>query len=403
MDILTNRRFLAISLGHLTVDVFNSMVPLLLAALSVPLDLSNTEIGLIITIYSFGGSLSQPVFGYLADRFGGRWLAVGGVLWVLLFFSLAPLAPGKLALLCLVLAALGSGAYHPQGASNAARASVTRAATATAFFFLFGQAGLALGPAAGGVLIEVAGLKGLWLPAVLGTLVVILLWRTYDDLPAAQPVALQSARSGQTSTFRVATYLLIIFAVMIFLRSSVQAGTTTFIPKLFAERGVSPASYGVLLSAFMLGSAFGGVFGGSLADRVGRKPVVVISMLLMTIPLLAYLRVMNLAAVWFLLLLGGAFHGASHSIIVVIAQSMLPGRQALASGLILGFMFTSGAVGALSVGLAADRFGLELALTILVGAGLLSGLLALALPGEVKPARRSLTEQEGASGVVSVS
>jgi hypothetical protein len=37
MQFLTHRRFVAISSGHLTVDVCNALVPILLAALSVPL------------------------------------------------------------------------------------------------------------------------------------------------------------------------------------------------------------------------------------------------------------------------------------------------------------------------------------------------------------------------------
>jgi FSR family fosmidomycin resistance protein-like MFS transporter len=381
MTFLRDRRFLAISLGHLTVDVFNSLVPVLLTVLSLSLGLSNAQIGLLVTAYSFGGSLSQPLFGYLADRFGGRWLAVGGVTWLLFFFSLAPLAPGNWALACIVLAALGSGAYHPQGASNAAQASATRAATATAFFFLFGQTGLALGPAAGGALVQVAGLRGLWLPALLGVLVVLLLVRTYgrDTVPAA---AHGTATGGRPAALRVGALTLAVFALMIFLRSSVQAGTTTFIPKLFADRGVSPASYGIVLSAFMLGSSLGGVVGGNMGDRLGRRLTVAVSLLLASLPLMLYLRMESLAVVWALVAMAGALHGASHSIIVVIAQSMLPGRQALASGLILGFMFTSGAVGAFLVGVAADRAGLQVALASLAVVSVIAGLLALALPAE---------------------
>ncbi len=396
MTFLRDRRFLAISLGHTTVDVFNALTPLVLTVLSVPLALSNADIGLIATLYSFGGSLSQPLFGYLADRFGGRWLAVGGVVWLLLFFALAPLAPGKLALVCIVLAALGSGAYHPQGASNAARSSLTHAATATAFFFLFGQAGLALGPAVGGKLMEWAGLRGLWAPTALGFLVVGLLVHTYgSNGEEIGKTSRSESRSPKPEALRVARVTLVIFALMIFLRASVQAGTTTFLPKLFADRGVSPGTYGLLLSGFMLGSAGGGVLGGNLADRLGRKQVVVATLLLAVLPLLLYLRSEGLWLVWLLVMLAGGLYGASHSIIVVIAQSMLPGRQALASGLILGFMFTSGAVGAFLVGILADQIGLLAALNGLAGVSLAAGLLALGLPGEKRFSGQSLRSIRG--------
>lgn len=383
MEFLSDRRFLANSLGHLVVDLFNSLMPILLAALSVPLALSNADIGMVATIYRFGGSLSQPLFGYLTDRFGGRGLAPGGVAWLLLFFSLAPLASGRWVLACVILAALGSGAYHPQGASKASQASLTHAATATAVFFLFGQIGLALGPAAGGVLIEALGLRGLWLPALLGLGVVALLaWNSTDHRTTQAGAAVDSGdtETAQVAPLRVGRYVLVVFALMIFLRSSIQAGTTTFLPKLFSERGMPPSTYGLLLSAFMAGSSLGNVMGGSLADRIGRKPVVVATLLLAVGPLLAYLQASGLVIIWLLIALTGALHGASHSIIVLIAQSMLPGRRALASGLILGFMFTSGAIGAFAVGVLADAIGLQGALSSLAGVSLAAGLLALALP-----------------------
>lgn len=69
---LKNRLLLSISAGHFAVDVLNSVVPVLLAALAVPLALSNAQIGLALTIQIFAGALSQPLFGWLADRFSAR-------------------------------------------------------------------------------------------------------------------------------------------------------------------------------------------------------------------------------------------------------------------------------------------------------------------------------------------
>jgi MFS transporter, FSR family, fosmidomycin resistance protein len=65
---------------------------------------------------------------------------------------------------------------------------------------------------------------------------------------------------------------------------------------------------------------------------------------------------------------------------LLTAQALLPSRQALASGLILGFMFFSGAIGAYLVGLTADRVGLGLALQMTAGLPLLAAVAALFLP-----------------------
>ena len=60
-----------------------------------------------------------------------------------------------------------------------------------------------------------------------------------------------------------------------------------------------------------------------------------------------------------LVFLAGGLNGASFSVVVVLAQSLLPSRRAFASGLTLGFMFASGSVGSYLFGLAADIYPLS--------------------------------------------
>ena len=50
MRFLRHPQFLAVSLGHLCVDLLNSQTGVLLAALSVALGLSNTQLGLLATL-----------------------------------------------------------------------------------------------------------------------------------------------------------------------------------------------------------------------------------------------------------------------------------------------------------------------------------------------------------------
>src|SRR3954467_10790214 len=79
LNLFRNRLFLAVTSGHFVIDVLNSIVPVLLAVLATSMSLTNTQIGLALTLFTFGGSLSQPVFGWLADRFRGRTTLLAGV------------------------------------------------------------------------------------------------------------------------------------------------------------------------------------------------------------------------------------------------------------------------------------------------------------------------------------
>ena len=85
---------------------------------------------------------------------------LGGVGWMVIFYSLAALAPPWPALAALTVAGLGSGAFHPTGTMVASQASVSRRTQATSIFFMAGQLGLFVGPVAAGILLETFGRSG---------------------------------------------------------------------------------------------------------------------------------------------------------------------------------------------------------------------------------------------------
>ena len=152
-----------------------------------------------------------------------------------------------------------------------------------------------------------------------------------------------------------------------------------FMPKYLSDLGQSPTQYGFVTALFMGGVAFGNLLGGRLADQYGKRRVVTTALLLASIPLFIIPFVGWSPWLYLLVPLAGSLSGASHSILVVIAQRMFPGRMALASGLILGFMFSSGALGTWVSGYLADLWGFPLvfqmtAVGIIVAAVLASRL-----------------------------
>jgi len=94
MRLLKNSVFLAVASTHLVVDMLGSQLALLAAFLSQALSLTNVGIGMVVAGYRLSSALTQPVFGWLADRVGPRWLVAGGLLWTAGFISLAVVSPG---------------------------------------------------------------------------------------------------------------------------------------------------------------------------------------------------------------------------------------------------------------------------------------------------------------------
>jgi MFS transporter, FSR family, fosmidomycin resistance protein len=382
MTLILDSIFSSIAYSHLIVDLLNGQRAVLLAYLSGPLGLSNAALALVSTIYVVSAALIGPLFGYLADRVGVRWVVAGGVLWMGVFFALAVLTPGHLALVFLVFASLGSGAYHPAGTTQATLSGRTllsgKETTASSYFFLFGQTGLFFGPLVGGPLLDAFGPAGLLLLVAPTLPMGLIAARNLAALPSPSRPALRQARAS--FNFRQAALPLLGFILLAAFQSWTQQNMVTFVPKYLSDMGQTASFYGLTSALFMGGSAVGNVAGGMLADRFGRRRVAMAALTLGSIPL-ALVPAAGLSPLLFgLLLLAGFFTGGVYSIIVVTAQRMVPGGMSTASGLILGFMFSSGAIGTYFSGHLADLYGFTPLFHMTALIALTAGALALVIP-----------------------
>lgn len=420
MNIPRTKLFWSVGLGHFINDMFMSMGPVILAFLSVTmLPMSNTQIGLTVSASQFLGAICQPGFGFLADRNGGRILSAGGVMWTVGFMMLALVAAQTgyfwLMFIPFVTMALGSGAFHPAGSMHAAESDPMRVASNVAYFFLMGQIGLAAGPAVAGYLLDAANagasahqmlvlgvfgadyvesfrwygtLNPLFLLSVLAFPVVAWMFLIVPNSLsyASSRRAASAGKPAAVFSWDALPYkAFAILGLMVALRSLAQPGSVTFIPVLFQQKGWSPAEYGAITSAFWLASGAAGVFFGNLADRFDRRAVMAGSLILSAPPFFM-LPLADGALAFGIAIIAGGLSGGSHSIIVVLAQELIPGAKGFASGAILGFIFGTGALGSVLIGVLSDVIGLGTTFQLVAGAIVIASGLALLLPARKPPA-----------------
>jgi len=380
------------------VDALSGQVGILLAVLSVPLALSNASIGLIAMLYSILNALSQPIVGLLYDRSGGKLSAASGVIWMAVLFALVAVLPGYWPLPFMILATLGSGAFHPMGTSQAAdfgnRHMAGRVATAASIFFLFGQGGWAIGPALGGLIIDHLGRQGILILAALALGVGLsgARWMRRDQ-ETEKVMEVSTNEGSQPAPARDVTAFVLILACAGF-RIWAATATTTFIPKFYLDQGFTPTVFGLIAALFMGGSAIGGVIGAVLADRYGKRRTIFLSLMLSVVPFY-FFPVSRGASIYILVTLAGLLNGASHPVLVTMAQRALPGRAGFAAGLTLGVMFAAGSLGAYLSGLGADRLGLAQVLQANALISVAAAAVVLALRRESKNGPTPLLSAEG--------
>jgi len=366
----------ALSAGHCATDFANGALPALLPFMVDRFSLSYTLAAVVMLASTAASSLVQPLFGAWSDRRGVIWLLPCGVALAGIGIALAAAAPSYwLVILLVIVSGLGVAAYHPEGSKFAAYASGSKRASGMSLFSVGGNIGYALGPTATTPLILALGLTGgllLALP-VLGVAVALVLvlpfLRGFVPEPGSRSAAAGEDRPGA---------LALLLGVIAF-RSVAWFGLITFVPLWEVSLGQSKAHGSHLLSLMLLAGGVGTLAAGPIADRIGRRPVVIASMAA-TAPLtFVYVLVGGVPGAIALALVGVCVI-STFGVTMVMAQEYLPNRIGMASGLSIGLSIDLGGVAAVGLGALADSVDLRSAMYAAAAAPLAGLVLALLLP-----------------------
>jgi MFS transporter, FSR family, fosmidomycin resistance protein len=375
-----DRRAMAVlSTGHMFTDIAQGSIPALLPFLIARDHLSYAAASALVLAATISSSVIQPAFGYVSDRLSLPWLmplgpALGG-----LGVALAGLAPSYgFTFAAVVVSGLGVAAFHPEGSRFANYVSGARRASGMSLFSVGGNVGFALGPVLVTPLLLVFGLHGT-------VFVIIPTWLMSAVLLHELP-RLKTFRKDlvggrvQRGEHHEAWRPFILLAGVIALRSFVYFGMVTFIPLYYVHVLHSSKALGnAALTAMLLGGAVGTLTGGPLADRFGRRTVLVGSMAVIPPLVVAFLLSGPVLALVFATL-AGAVTIATFAVTIVMGQEYLPGRLGTAAGLTIGLSIGLGGIGAPLLGVLADARGLTAVFVAIAILPLAALALTLALP-----------------------
>jgi len=376
-----------LALGHFVTDLYPAFLPPLLPLLIDRFQISFTSASLLAAVLTFSASLTQPLFGFLFDKYGGRKMIILGPVVGGLSLSFIGLAPHySFLIILLILGGLGVSSYHPEGAALTTSLSGQRRTWGMSIFMLGGNLGYSLGPFLILMVVTELGLRWSFF-ASLPAIGMAWLLRRYP-LPEKVP-KIHSASSAHTesSLNRRVLRFSVLFSVVL-LRVTTVLSLITFLPMIQKLRGFSLIAAGSSNTVFMVCGAFGGLIGGYLADRVGRRNMILTSFLL-AIPVLSAFLYWKGPMGFFILALLGFLLFLSEPSCIVLAQEMVPQQARTASGLIMGMAWGLAGWGVLGTGALADALGIEWALRLLLllptGSLVLSFFLAPGIESRRKP------------------
>lgn len=373
------KTLLLLSLGHFVVDLYSGALGALQPWLVARHGLSLTQAGILGGLLVFSASVMQPVYGLISDRLRRPVFVALGPLVAALFISALGLAPGYWALLLMVcLGGAGIAAFHPEGSAMAAASLEGRRGRMMAVFISSGTLGFGLGPTYFSTVASALGLERTWVAAVPGIAAFVLLTSVLPRTTG--PVGTPSGM-GQWSALASVWRPLAILYALVFLRSVVQISYSQLLPLyLHRERGYSVQAASYTLTAYLLFGALGGFVGGHLADRLGGRRVIMLSMA-GAAPLLALFFIADGALALAGLLLGGLILLFTVPVNVILAQELIPSQAGTVSALMMGFAWgVAGLIFIPVTGMLADRFSMQAALAAWTAFPMLGFLLALRLP-----------------------
>ena len=370
---------LLIASGHLALELSNNFLPVAYPLLIQQLDLTYSQVGTVAFVAILAATLLQPLFGYLSDRFDSRKLLVLSLFWIGTIMALAGLVRSYWLLLVVVAAGgLGSAAFHPAAAALASAVAGRRRGASMSVFSVGGNVGAALSPLLVGTALLRMGLPGTMILIPVMWLIAFILFRRFARLPANNHLA-PEGHEGVTNrnAVQIGPPLALVLVVLIAsARSWFQAALNTYLPEWLQTEGWSPEHASILLSVLLASVAVGSLTGGTLSDRVGRLPIVLLSFAL-AVPILWLLLHTRGPLQVLCISLAGIAIGATFPVTILMAQEAWPRAVGLASSLAIGLGWLPGGIGAWLVGILADRYSLTFALTTLIAAPLIGLVAAL--------------------------
>jgi FSR family fosmidomycin resistance protein-like MFS transporter len=361
--------------AHFTHDTYTAFIAPLLPLIIDKLSLSLTMAGTLTAVHQLPAILN-PFIGYLADKVSLRYFVIFAPAITATLISSLGFAPNFISLaVILFVAGISVAAFHAPAPAMVTRVSGRQIGKGMSLFMAGGELGRTLGPLLAVWAISLWTLDGFFRVVVLGwAATLVLLWRLKD-------VAGRTEKTGNLRGILPKMKTLYLpLAIILFLRQFLQVSLTTYLPTFLNQEGSSLVLAGVSLSILEIAGVVGALLSGTLSDRLGRKPMLAIAIVISSLLTLVFLHVDGWLAIPTLLLLG--FSALSTGpLFLALVQDHVPNNRAIGNGIYISISFLLRSIVLLLVGMVGDAYSLRTAYYLSAVLSILATPVVFFLPG----------------------
>lgn len=265
-----------VSVAHGMSHFCQLIVPPLFPWIGAGFGLSNTQLGLLMSVFFVVSCAGQAAAGFVVDRYGAARVLYGGLaLLAVAALGLAASPSYGVMFVFMALAGLGNCVFHPVDFSILnARVSAPRLGHAYAAHGISGNVGWALAPV---FVVGITSATGSWRMALAAVSVVVaavlaLVWLQRGSLVVAQPRKAEGSVAADTGFGFLR--LPAVWACFVFFMVFAMAlgGVQSFAPAAAGRlHGVPAAQVAICLSIYMVAAGAGMVLGGHLVSDPQRS------------------------------------------------------------------------------------------------------------------------------------
>lgn len=346
---------------HATSDLYPSFIIGLIPVLTLKFNLSLFLVSILTSVTGISNSLTQPIFGYLSDKYNYKYFLVTGLLFSAVFISIMPVMPTYfLVLIMIFLGNLGVSSIHPPTAAVGGKFGGRLAGFANSIISFAGTFGYAIGSFLIIIIVEKIGIKFSPITMIIGIITAILLLK-YFNIPKTykhQKTTINFFKKLKLIEKHKLFKLILLFTAS-YARDLMWGALTTFMPLYFTGKGITLINIGTTLLLYTIAGGLGGIVTGFISDRIKNKTILIQAGLLLSVPFIFFIFRTNGIIPLIFFIISGFFSIGTLPVCIRVSQDIFPSNISLASSLVMGFSVGIASITMIFLGKTADIVGIQ--------------------------------------------